>query len=295
MFNDSVVEAGEAFIGQAISGSGGIGNVQIWNPNNSGILLYIDQVIVSGESDDGADIRYCRATAGTIQTDHSRNKRIDGTNPKAEFYTYVGNPPQDYPYNRPVQEVWMGGFLNDKTYKFDPAIVVPQGRGVIVSMADNSRCFASFQWREKVDPLGQVGGGGGSGVVSGGTINTDMTNSNNAFDGNETTYADNTGTSCYIGKIWSASQVISRFVVKSPSSRTFSGASPARVITYVLETWNGTAWTATSTTGTFTESSNSATQSVIDVAVASTALGHRIRLGESAVAAHRVSEVTFYS
>lgn len=298
-FNDDVVDSGEAFIGQGISdSSSGTGNVQLWNPYATGKVLYIDRVIVSGDANVGADIRLCRAALSTTFPDHARNKYIDGAAPKAEVRIATGTPPNDYPYNRPIQEVWLGGTNNDRTYIFDPAIRVPQGRGVVVSMAGSSKCFASWQWREKTDPLGVVtdpNSGGGGTLITGGTINTDLTNGANAFDTSDTTYANDADTTnFYIGKIWSASQAITRFIIKSPSGRSFSGANPGRVLTYTLETWNGTSWTATGTTGTHTEA-NGSTQSVINVTVSNTALGHRIRLTDTAIATHRVGTLEFYS
>lgn len=296
MFNDAVTDSENAFMGMAISDTnGGIGNVQLWNPLSTGKLLYVDKVIINGDTNVGADIRFCKAAAGTLFPDHSRNKKIDGPAPKAEIRTYTGNPPMDYPYNRPVQEVWMGGLNNDRAYTFDPPILVPQGRGILVGMAGNSKCFASFQWREIDDPQGPIGGT--PGLISGseGTINTDMTNGANAFDTDIGTYAnDNAGTSMYIGKIWSVSRSISRFVVKSPSTRSFSGGNPGRVFTWTLETWNGSTWNA-ATTGNYTEPGTGGTQSVIDISYSVSALGHRVKLVESAAAAHRIALLEFYS
>lgn len=287
MINDSIAEAGEAFMGQGISDGSGIGNVLLWNPSGSGKLLYIDQIIVSGDNNVGADIRFCRNTLGSIFPDHIKNKKIDGQNSVAKIYVASATPPNDYPYNRPIQEVWLGGTNNDRTYKFDPAIIVPQGRGVIVSMAGQSKAFCSFQWREKNDTSPQQAQE---------TISSDMANAENAFDGNGDTYAqDATALTFYIGKIWSASKTITRFVVKSPTNRSFSGANPGRVLTYMLETFDGNAWNATSVTGTYTEQGAGSTQSIIDVNCFQEALGHRIKISESAVASHRVSEVSFYS
>jgi hypothetical protein len=299
-FNDDVVDADQAFMGMAISDSNSaVGNVQLWNPYATGKLLYVDRVIINGDNNVGADIRFCNVALSTLFPDHIRNKKIDSAVlPKAQIRILSGATPAVYPYNRPVQEVWLGGTNNDRTYTFDPAIIVPQGRGLLVGMAGNSKCFASWQWREKTDPLGVVNdpnSGGGGTLITGGTVNTDLTNGSNAFDSNDSTFANDADTNnFYIGKIWSTSQAITQFIIKSPSGRSFSGANPGRVLTYTLETWNGTTWTATGTTGTHTEAGGS-TQSVINVTVSNTALGHRIRLTDTAIATHRVATLEFYS
>jgi len=300
MINDS--EVGEAFLGMAISQSPGTGNVLLWNPWESGKLLYVDRLIIAGSGVVGADVRYCKATFGTLFPDHVRSKRIDGAPAVAKIYTAASNPPSDYPYNRPVQEIWLGGTFNDRAYPFDPAIVVPQGRGVMVGMSGDSAAIASFQWREKTDPLGAVSAGGAEpGVITGGTVHgINVTNPAGAFDGDEASFAndptDGTNTNYALGKIWSASKTLARFIVKSPSGRSFSAANPGRLLNWVLEKWDGSTWTSHQS-GTYTEPGTGSTQSVIDVTLSTpcTALGHRVRISESAVSSQRVAEVVFYS
>lgn len=289
--NDEISEAGSAFMGQGLSDTGATGNVQLWNKFGTGKLLYIDKVLVAGTDHPGADIRFTKAALPTLFPDHVRNKRIDGPPPSAEIRTLAGTPPNDYPYNRPCQEIWLGGSLNDREYTFDPPIIVPQGRGVSVSMAGGTnRAIASFQWHEKDDPLGPILGEPTPPPTPG--IVSDMVNPANAFDGSDSTYAnDAETTNFYIGKVWAAETTITRFVIKSPSGRSFSGGNPGRNITWALEAYNGT-WTQVSS-GTYTEPGTGSTQSVIDVSVTSTALGHRIRITDT-VAAHRVATLDFY-
>jgi len=306
-FNDDVVDAGGAFMGMAISSGGGIGNVQLWNPYGTGKLLYVDRLLIAGDADVGADVRYTDAAFGSVFADHIRNKRIDGAASVAEIRTQTSNPPSNYPYNRPCQEIWLGGTNNDRTYIFDPAIVVPQGRGLLVGMANSSKCIASFQWREKTDPLGVVtgsGGGGGSGTLvscSDGTIvSNNLTNASNAFDGNSGTYAtdpnDGNNTNYYIGKTWGSSKTIIRFLISSEPGRSFSAANPGRVLTWTFEKYDGTSWT-THQTGSYTEPGTGSTQSVIDITLttACAALGHRIKITESAVSTQHVGSVEFYT
>jgi hypothetical protein len=287
----------DAFMGQAISDPGNTGNVQLWNKYGTGKLLYVERIVVSGTDHPGADIRKCKVAIGTVFPDHITNKRIDGPASAAELRTFAGTPPNDDPYNRPIQEIWLGGSWDDKTYLFDPPIVIPQGRGVAVSMAGGTnRCIASFQWREEADPLGVViGEPPPPGIIPGGIVCADLTNPTNAFDSNDATYANDSETSqFYVGKIWDVDTAISRFVVKSPSGRSFSGANPGRNLTWKLETYDGAAWSVYQT-GTYTEPGSGSTQSVIDVSVSVAARGHRIRIVNTAAAAHRVGTVSFYS
>ena len=289
MFNDTISEAGDAFMGQALSDAGITGNVQLWNPFGTGRLLYVDRVLVAGSDNPGADVRFTKAPLPTLFPDHSRNKKMDGPAPRAEIRTLAGTPPNDYPYNRPCQEIWLGGAWSDKGYVFDPPIIVPQGRGVSISMAGSTnRAIASFQWREKVDPLGQVWSDPTPpGIVS------DLSNPSNAFDGSDSTYANDAETSqFYIGKIWDVDTAITRFVIKSPTGRSFSGGNPGRNLTWKLETYDGSAWSVYQT-GTYTEPGTGSTQSVIDVTVSVTARGHRIRIIDSAAAAHRIGTLNF--
>lgn len=294
--NDLITESGEAFMGQGISDAGATGNVQLWNKFGTGKLLYLDRVLVAGSNEPGADIRFTKAPLPTLFPDHARNKRIDGPAPLAEIRTLAGTPPNDYPYNRPCQEIWLGVSWSDKGYTFDPPIIIPQGRGVSVSMAGNTnRAIASFQWREKVDPLGLVlGDPPPPGVITGGTISSDLANAANAFDSSDSTYANDAETSqFYLGKVWDGGTAISRFLIKSPPSRSFSGGNPGRNLTWKLETYDGAVWSVYQT-GTYTEPGTGGTQSVIDVSVDVTAKGHRIRIIDTAAAAHRVGSLELY-
>lgn len=286
--NDEITESGQAFLGQGISDAGATGNVQLWNPFGSGKRLFLDKLISASTVEQGADFRYTKAPFSTLFPDHLRNKLIDGPAPKAEIRVKAGTPPDDYPYNRPCQEIWLAGTWNDKTYTFDPPIIIPQGRGVSFSMAGSTnRAIASFQWREKDDPQGPIYGDPEPAGIS-----SDLVNASNAFDNNDATYANDAETlQFYIGKIWDTDTTITRFILKSPTGRSFSGGNPGRVLTWKLETYNGT-WSV-SQTGTYTESGTGTTQSVIDVNVSSTARGHRIRIIDTAAAAHRVATLVF--
>lgn len=302
-FKDDISEAGEAYMGQGLSPHTNMqGCVQLWNPWESGKLLYVDQLVCAGEQKLVADIRKCQAPLATLFADHISNKKIDGPASVAQIRISSGPDLTDYPYNRPVQEIW-GSASNDKTFVFDPPIIVPQGHGIAFLAAD-SRAIASWQWREKVDPLGSVPApqtppAPSDPVLIGGsvgTVTTDMTNGANAFDGNDTTFANDAETSAfYIGKGWSSATSVCRFVVKSPVGRSFSGGSPGRVLTWTLQTYDGSGW-VNGQSGIFTEIGQ-ASQQVIDVTLASpvTALGHRVRIQDTAIAAHRVATVEFWT
>lgn len=309
--NDAVAQAGQAFCGMAISDSdSGVGNCQLWNPWGSGKLLFLDKVLIDGDEDVGADIRPTRTALSTLYGNsgslaHIINHFIDNTNLSvAELRIATGTPPNDYPYSYPFQEVWLGGTSNDRPYPFDPTIIIPQGRGVVVAMANNSKCLASFAWREYTDPLGPVTQSGGSGTMvsaSEGTIvSNNLTNPANCFDTNDSTYAndpnDGNVTNYYIGKTWSASKTITRFVIRSEPGRSFSAANPGRVLGWVLEKFDGTTWT-THQSGSYTEPGTGSTQSSIDVTLTTTAaaLGHRIHITEATgVSTQHVATVEFY-
>ncbi len=278
--SDTVVDSGQAFMGMGISTGSGVGNVQLWDPPGSAVTLYLDKVIVVGTSDVGADIRKITSPTGSI-FGHIQNKKLDGPASPAEIFTYSGSAPNIEPF----QEVWLGGTYNDRAYTFDPAIEIPQGTGVSVGMANTSTCIASFQWRQQAATV--VAGAPQEMVV------TNLSNSGNAFDSNESTYANLSSTSFYLGKTWSTQKTLTRLVLKSPTGRSFSGGTPGRTYSWTLEVYNGTTW-STATTGSYTEA-NQSTQSVMDVSSLSvTGWGHRITVVDPDVADHRVSEILFY-
>lgn len=286
----------EYYMGQVISGTSGAGNAQLWNPFGSGKILVVDKVIVagarfSGSDPLGADIRKTRTALSTPFLDHVSNKVFGGPEAKAEIRYSEGLAPNNYPMNRPIQEIWLGVEWQDRQYAFDPPIQVPQGWGVVVSMTGGARVIASWQWGEAEDPQGPISADPWNPVEA---VVSSLNGATNAFDNSDTTYADDSaagGTGFYIGKTWAEQRTVTTVSLKSPVGRSFSGAAPPRVFSWALETFDGASWTV-ATSGSFTDAAFS-TQATLNISGSWMAYGHRVRMTEAANAAHRVATVTF--
>jgi hypothetical protein len=282
--SDAIADEGFSYIGQGISDEGTVGVVQLFNPSGSGKLLYLDNVCMAGSLPVVADMRYTKTAIGTLVSDHTGNKSMDGPAPVAQVRQSGSDPVNDYPYNRPHHEFWNPNANDDREYRISPAIRIPQGRGVAICTANGAKCIATFQWREKEDPLGPV--------YQPAPI-SDMLNPGNAFDASETTYASSNGdqSSVTIGLDFGSQTTKSSLVVKSPVVRSFCGAEPPRTINYVVSvSSDATNWTQAAA-GQFTDSSGSS-QSTLTVSFGSTQFrAIKITLSDG-VASWRVSNLS---
>jgi hypothetical protein len=267
-----------------------------WTADRADLITLSGTQVTSWKDDVWGDLRKSKV-ALTPFPDHVSNKFIDGPMPSAEIRVAFGVSPNNYPYNRPIHEFWVGSTRNDRAYPFSPAITIPQGRGVVVCMS-GGKAIASFQWTEEADPLGPVEDPGiPVGSLSGTPIG-DMLNMGNARDGNETTYATGNGdtTSITFGIDLGSgnASALSRFVLRSPIGRSFCGATPARSITWEhFYSADAVNWTA-GPTGSFTDSAGSA-QTILDQTITgASARAHRVRLSNAAVAGWRLAEAAFY-
>ncbi len=283
----------QSYMGQVISGTSGAGNAQLWNPFGSGKILVVDKVIVagsrfSGNDPLGADIRRTRAPLASLFADHSSNKVFGGPDAKAEIRFNEGASPNNYPLNRPIQEIWLGTEWQDRPYTFDPPIKVPQGWGVVVSMTGGARVIASWQWSEEEDPQGPIAA---DPYVPVEAIATDLTNGPNVFDATDVTFASSESNSFYIGKTWAEEKTISSITIKSPAGRSFAGAAPPRVLNYFVDVFDGVSWVQAAT-GSFTDAAYNA-QSTLNASGSWKGFGHRVRVTDPSVAAHRVAVMGF--
>lgn len=299
-YADDIAKAGGAFVGQGISDGTGVGNVALWNRWGSGKILLLDMVVLASSGSDGpygADLRSIRATAGfTLFPDHWRNANgRDTPAPIGETYVMSGTAPNDYPFNRPQQEYWLDGRFVDEHYPTPYPLIIPQGRGESVSLSHAGACIASFAWREENDPLGAVWPYEGLH----GTPIGDMLNIDRARDGVETTYAtsdgDTTFTAYGLDLGAGNSSAVTRFLAKSPPTRSFCGAYPVRTINWTYATSpDGSAWT-TQAAGSFTDALQTS-QAVADLSVSGpVARMHRITLSTSAVSGWRLAEFEFHA
>lgn len=284
----------ENFIGQGISPAGtGDGLVQLWNPYGSGKLVHLDHAVIVAElpANVWGDLRKSKV-ALTPFPDHVSNKFVDGPPPTAEVRVAVGVSPNDYPYNRPIHEFWVGSTRNDRAYSFSPAITIPQGRGVVVCMSGGT-AIASFQWSEETDPGISLGALGGTSIG-------DMLNMSNVRDGNETTYAtgngDTTNITFGIDLGMGNTSALGHILFKSPVARSFCGALIPRLITWEhFYSSDAVNWVA-GPSGSFTDAAQDV-QTVLDQVLSSpSSRAHRVRLSNTAgVAGWRLAEAAFYS
>jgi len=308
-FEDDAAASGQAFSAEAICGSGSAnGNIMLWNPYGSGKGLYLDALTwAPGALHDtgyqGADIRNVASLSGYSPFDagHVTNKN-GGAAPKGSVYFKNGAAPNDYPYNLPHGEFWTSRLYETKAEDFGGVpYVIQQGHGKSFNEAYTGQWIVTFHWRELDDPLGVVNGPPPPPPPPGalaGTAIGDMVNLANTRDGSETTYANSNGDtqSVSIGIDLGAgvTSALSRFVVKSPTGRSFCSASPARSLTWAhFYSQDGTNFSA-GPTGSFTDTA-STTQSVLDITQSCpSGRYHKIKLTSTSVADWRVAETVFY-
>lgn len=135
----------------------------------------------------------------------------------------------------------------------------------------------------------------GTGTAIGG--NGGATNPGNAFDNNDATYANNAVdfNDAWVGKNWGGvSHTIGRFIIKSPTGRSFSGGTTGDINWDLDGSNNGSAWT---TIDTGVVSDVLGAQVTVDRTVSNLATGytyHRVRIYRGSVAGWRIAEVDFY-
>lgn len=134
-------------------------------------------------------------------------------------------------------------------------------------------------------------------AISGGGL---ASNPDNAFDGDQATYASGSnGTTGYVGRDWGAAVLkkVNRFVIKSPTGRSFSGAGAPPTITWFLEgSSDGSGWTTIDTGG--DTDAAAGVQKTIDIrttVIATAYRFHRVRLDFSASVAIRAAELDLRS
>jgi hypothetical protein len=286
MHNDAETDDGVVFVGMGIA-YGDVGMVQLWNPPDSGVYAYVDRVysVVSVSGSLGVDIRKTSIPLSAEMMDAGGNRHVTNAIvcstvlPKCQTRIQVGAIPTAPPFH----EIWPGTVSDDHLYQFDPPLRIDPGWGIYTSAASPGNNIATYHWREKAGaPLPPPSD----------AIATDLANGANMFDGNEGTYAIATAVSFYCGKIWLAPKSVSEMTIKSPAGRSFSGGTPGRIYTWFAEAYDGTSWSQIAT-GSYTEADYNI-QSILSVTFTpTTANGHRMRLVESALANHRVSEMTF--
>lgn len=314
MFNDEIVESGQAFMGEGITEDTtpplgtGYANVQIWNPWGSGKRVYLDQYMVTGNAPGRAeniqvfaDLRRARVALTTIFPDHTENKLPGGPASVAEMRTSVTIPPEVYPFDRPKKENWIGVTNKDShPYRLDPPLIIPQGGGVVIGIAGDinlggiSKGVVSWEWREKADPAGVLTEPPFV-LIAGnvGTITSNTADAAHAFDSNASTFAYLEAPTFYIGKIFSTPTLVRKFEMKSPADRSLSGANPGRSPDWAYQTFNGSTW-KTRISGNLAEGSSSI-QSVISGLVWEETLGARLAITNSSTASHRVMSLDLYS
>lgn len=290
---DDITLSGGAYIGEVISEPDGvavgIGNVQLRNPYGSGKIYLLDAITVATTPNVAyADLRRSKEVFPNLFPDHVKNKISSGPNSAAEMRWKSGNAPDNYPSDRPFKEIWTPQANNDRTYYFNPPIAIRQGEAICYGLTHVSKAIATFQWREVDDPRGPVSS---EPWVPAETVSTSLNNGSNSFDGNDATYAEAEAPVFYIGKTWNTSRTVASLAIKSPSSRSFAGASPSRSYTYAVETFDGSSWVQVAT-GSFTDAANNA-QSTLTVTGPWTGFGHRIRMTNTATANHRVATMNF--
>lgn len=121
---------------------------QLWNPADSGRNLSVTQMIIahSYNGASGFDLRQHTAAMGTKKV-NPPNKTLGGAASAAELRS--GNvAPASIPGSI-IQEEWIGQQFNDHTYRFDPPVIIPPGRGIHVTAAhDGAYVVASFEFSE---------------------------------------------------------------------------------------------------------------------------------------------------
>jgi hypothetical protein len=149
--NDHIVESETAFIGIVVVSpwAGARSVAQLWNPPESGKSLYVDRIewahSLSGPG--GCDIRAYSQVYGTLR-ENPFNKKLGGPASVAE--ARWGNTPGGQLIGDILYECWRPKGFDDTGYTFDPAIIVPPGKGVVVAAAnDGAHLIVSFQFREK--------------------------------------------------------------------------------------------------------------------------------------------------
>lgn len=121
---------------------------QLWNPANSGVNLHVTQTILahSYNGPSGFDMRQHVAAFGVAQAAPA-NKILGGVASRAELRS-GSVAPSSIP-GTILQEQWVGFKFEDHTYRFDPPIIIPPGRGVHVTTAhDGAYLVSSFEFSE---------------------------------------------------------------------------------------------------------------------------------------------------
>jgi hypothetical protein len=130
---------------------------QLWNPPSSGKVLSVSKltlaVTVWGQTPAGtraADIVVATAAMTTPQTGAVRCKDLgDSALPGGEMRIDALLPGSLAALGRPIYELWPSKPEDDRTYTFDPPIVVPPGYGLTVRGAQTAMyVVTSWQWTE---------------------------------------------------------------------------------------------------------------------------------------------------
>lgn len=176
--NDDITNAGHAFIGSAVADIGQYSFVQLWNPADSGVDLWVDKIVAANSSTtpSAADLRPMTMAMGTVHL-HGFNRLVGEPASKAEIR--AGNIAALPVVNGRMAEMWLSGPLTERVYDFDPAIKVRPGNGLFVAQwVPNEHTIASWHWREteNLDPPAAT-------LIGNMTVNGGLAA---AFDGNPT-------------------------------------------------------------------------------------------------------------
>jgi len=311
-FTDTAAQSGRAFSGEAICGASGAspvkGNAMLWNPYGSGRTLILDRLTwatgtLAGSGYQGADIRSVTDLTGysLFGADHVADKSGQDNVAKGLIYTKDGNAPANYPFNRPHEEFWTSRLYETKSEDFGGVPhIIPQGRGKSFNEAFGGQWIVSFFWREIDAEVieGPPPPPPPPGALTGTAIG-DMLNQANFLDNNDATAASSNGDtlSVTVGLDLGSgnSSALSRFVIKSPTGRSFCSASPPRSLTWAHSySADGVNFTA-GATGSFTDTANT-TQSILDISQSFPAgRAHKIKLTSTSVADWRVAGLALYA
>lgn len=132
------------------SWSGARSAVQLWNPPDSGVVVYLDVIHTTHSKGEpsGFDLRGYSEPYGTFKT-HGFNKQLGSADSVAEI-RWGNSYGSDYG-GKILYEMWTGGKFDDHLYEFATPIIIPPGHGVVLATAhDSAYLVASFQYREVV-------------------------------------------------------------------------------------------------------------------------------------------------
>ena len=149
--DDAVAENGNAYVGTIVvdAWSGARSAAQLWNPPDSGVVLYLDTIHVTHSKNEpsGFDLRAYSDAYGTFKH-YGVNKLLNG--PESAGEIRWGNSGGHQYGGTIIYEMWTGSKFNDHPYTFSPPIIIPPGSGVVVASAhDSVYLVVSFQYREK--------------------------------------------------------------------------------------------------------------------------------------------------